>query len=306
MSELEQTEMPRYYFIDIEKLPVDLMDHNPLAASLQTLETALILLVHGRFPAALIMIASAIESVNKAKLLLPQTDTTKPGELYRLVKGHYKLKRDDWSDWEYNYTLFCDRRNRFIHFGYTPECSENCAELLLKTGFPLLSNLYEALFDIHLSSPKKRSKAVFYPKIAEMWEAAKQIYLLETKEDNPGFGYALYPLSKYISYLMHDDGNDGSQNFLEYRYDKIKYLREEIEKRFSYPEAFKCPICDSEEFIADLSHDGLDEKKIVLDEGKCPDCEFSVSYQQRLIFDVLMGDQVRKKSPAILNEYGIK
>lgn len=305
MSELDQTEMPSYYFLDIKKLPQDLMDHNPLAASLQTLETALILLAHGRFPAALIMVASAIESVNKAKLVLHQADNTKPGELYRLIKSQYSEKRDDWNDWAYNYTLFCDKRNRFIHFGYTPECSEDCAVLLLKTGFPLLSNLYEALFDIHLSCPKKRSKAVFYPKIAEMWDATRRIYQLELKAKDPGFGYVLYPLRKYISYLMHDDGDDGSNNFGEYKYEKRSSRRKELESIYIYAHEFKCPICAWDELIVNLSHDGLDRGLIVIDEGECAECEFAVSYQQRLIFDVLLEDQVKKKSPTILKGYGI-
>jgi hypothetical protein len=301
----QKPQYPVYNFIN--NLPEDLMDHHPLAASLQTFETSLMLLSLCRIPAALVMCGSAIESVQKAILQTEESEDIKAGALFKMVKGHYGKKRSDWDDLWIPYNKFFRKRNGVIHFGYTPESTDDCARHLLGAGFPILSNLYEALFDIHLTKNSRSQKALFFvPNLATIWDATKRIYKAAIDNNEPYVAHTLLPLCKYISFFMHDDGDDGSNNYGEYSYNKSRMLREKLESDFTYAHEFKCPICEWDEFIVSLSHDGLDNEVIVIDEGSCAHCDFVVNYEQRLLLDILMEGQVKEKSAALLNGYGIK
>jgi hypothetical protein len=223
-----------------------------------------------------------------------------------MVKGHYGKKRDDWDELWTPYNNFFRTRNTIIHYGYTPESTDICARQILGAGFPILSNLYEALFDIHLTKSSESQTAIFFlPQLAKIWDETKKIYKLASDSGEDHIAYALMPLIHYISHIMHDDGDDGTNNFGEYKYEKRVGRREKLESYFTYAHEFSCPICNWDEFIVSLSHDGLDKGMIVIEEGECAECEFEVNYNQRLILDVLMENQVKQKSTAILKGYGI-
>jgi hypothetical protein len=306
MSELDESEMPGYYFIDIKKLPPDLMDHNPLAASLQTLETAFIMIAHDRFPAALVMIASAIESVNKAKLVIAEGVVIEAPKLFKLIQGHYDKKRSDWSDWSEPYRLFCNKRNNIIHYGYTPESKEECAELLVKTGLPLLSNLYEALFNIRLSCPKKRPQTILHSRVAEMWDAYPKILQLEVDSKNPIFSNSLLPLGRLIKWALEPEYDWTTDSNWEREQELLEKMGLHNGKSIGLDQLFECPICNGDTFVCQISSDDLDKKSVSLVEGRCVRCELRISDQQSFVLDVLMENQVIKAAPGILKDFGIK
>ena len=300
----QKPEFPVYNFIG--NLPADLMQHHPLAASLQTFETSLMLLSLRRIPAALVMIGSAIESVQKAILQTEESEEIKAGALFKMIKGHYGKKRDDWDELWTPYNNFFKTRNSVIHYGYTPESTDICARQLLGAGFPILSNLYEALFDIHLTKKTTDTKTLFFfTKLERFWEDTNKIYQLALAKKEDYVAYALLPLMDYTRYLMHDDGDDGSSTYSLYEYEKGSRVKEVLEKRYTYPHEFECPICGMDSFVAGLDEEDLEDNIITIEEGECALCEFSVNSKQRLVLDVIMEDELKKKSPELRKGYGI-
>jgi hypothetical protein len=302
----KKAEYPAYNFIC--NLPDDLLDHHPLAASLQTFETSLMLLSLGRIPAALVMCGSAIESVQKAKLQTEESEDIKAGALFKLVKGHYNKKREDWDELWTPYNNFFKARNSIIHYGYTPESADNCARQLLGAGYPILSNLYESLFNIHLIKRDETQKPLFYfPKLEKFWEDTNKIYKLATEKKEDYVAYALLPLIHYIRYLMHDDGDDGSNEYSLYQFEKTNRIKNILEKRYTYAREFECPICGMDTFVAGLSPEALEVNDVVaIEEGECALCDFGTNSKQKLVLDVIMEDELKKKSPAIRKDYGLR
>ncbi len=150
MSDL--IEKPELLFF--RKTPADLLARPPLASSLQSFESCLILIGLGRFPHAFTASVFAIESTLKAHFRLPwelsREDNNRFGKLEKLLRealnefpSLQSLPQDKLKEMR-------GTRNRIAHYGFSPKDDQVTAKLLLEIAIPLLATLYEAAFAFDL------------------------------------------------------------------------------------------------------------------------------------------------------------
>lgn len=131
-------EKPKLVFF--RDTPKDWLSRPPLASSFQHLETSFLLIGMRRYPHALVSCASAVESAICAQFNFGADDRWMLNDLLKLARKNFPadfdFSEDDLKD-------FRDKRNKIIHFGFSPKDDEASAELLLKTGYPLIEQCYK-------------------------------------------------------------------------------------------------------------------------------------------------------------------
>ena len=165
--------------------PKDLMNLPPLASSMQHLETSFLLLAMNRYPHALVSCGSAIESALKAAIKAKPNDRYDFKELissaYQLCPTFSTLKESDIKD-------FRNKRNKIIHYGFSPKDDEESAVLLLRTGYVLIEECYRTFFQFNLYGDKK-SYGGLLPDLAHHLVIAKKVYNRIKVENQIDFSY---------------------------------------------------------------------------------------------------------------------
>jgi hypothetical protein len=140
--------------------PRDWLEHPPLASALQTFETSLINLALGRYPTALVLTVSALESLIKAYRKIPAPQTLIANgkkvpnyyllELWETLAAEGESKSKVAAFGKESVEKLTWKRNRMVHYGHSPEDEMECAERLLDVGYPLFDAILAACFDFHL------------------------------------------------------------------------------------------------------------------------------------------------------------
>src|SRR5262245_47257481 len=132
-TDLNSTEKPAVdapNFVFFQLLPKDILEHPPLASSVQTIETCFFEVGLRRFPHALISCVTAIESAIKAKLKTPPERRCGLAELLDEVRSTSHTLRTFSAD---RLESLRDARNRIVHYGFSPKDDEECAGMLIGT-----------------------------------------------------------------------------------------------------------------------------------------------------------------------------
>ena len=283
-------EMPELNFF--RATPAGLLDNPPLASSLQTFETALFLIALGRYPSALVSCGSAWESAIKAKWAIPPDDRITAAKLIEMGRGYsVPLRAFDGE----SLRAFREKRNSVVHYGFSPKDDEQSARLLLESGLPFLSLLYQELFDFFLDWKALRPSANAFgelnreemlkvgllPYIADHLRDTSIVYSSARGRGAQDYRYCFRGLERHLAFSMKqaamsesewavlEAGNTGMAVFeaeLEAKKGLKKVLHEPTWE-------FNCPVCEGgESLVAELDETQLESLKVVPSRCVCIRC----------------------------------
>ena len=305
----QKDEQPSFVFF--RATPTDMMKHPPLASSLQSFETCLLLIALGRFPSALASCAAAVESLIKAKLGTPPEDEVK---LWKLIQEIRQLCPSLRLFDETKLDRFRETRNRVVHYGYTPKDDEVCAVELLETGFPFLEKSYGELFGFDLMSKPGNERTVgLEPKMREQYQVCREVYRRARELRGIGYRYCFDSLAHCVRFeLKGITMTVTERSLMEIEEERgVKFEHEErakkrIERAFKGPtREFDCSICDGQStMIAELDEEALRSKRVSVRRCLCVSCEMLVSDGSPYLADELLRVPIEVET-TIMKEFGI-
>jgi hypothetical protein len=280
--------------------PDNWLEFPPLASSLQTIETALMLLMMGRYPAALIDCASATESVLKAKYKIRRDDTTNFADL--VVQAC--IESPDLSFRKNAFDKLRQARNKMIHYGYSPRDDAESARLLLGVGFDFLAICYKKFFNFDLMDSLVVEISKNLSVSFETFNITKRMQI------NPA--YCFIPLvSTLRQYFQPTFKPDWEYDALEHcdnvgiEFENVSDRTKEIESIFKNSWKFWCPICGGNSLIAEIDASAFNLKEVKLNRVVCCKCDLVIPNGCPELANVLLKSEVGTEREKIFKDYGL-
>jgi hypothetical protein len=314
---------PRLDFFRVT--PADMASHPPLASSLQSFETCLYLIGSRRYPIAVVSCVNALESAIKAKLGIPPDDRRiQLRELLTTIRSRFpELNNFDPE----KIVALRDRRNRLVHYGFSPKDDPECAVLLLEVGIPFLNLCYQIMFDFYLDwqdirpgvddfmtlTSAEASKAGLLPAVAEQLRFVANTYRSAKGQRDFKPEWSFHSFVHYINFILKQSAMSESEaNSFEYadsngiNFDREMKVRRSLEIAFRDSCVLDCPICDGVgTLIVELEYNTLSEGEISPDRCGCVQCGFVVWKGAPHISRVLLAGQIAQVRERLLKEYGL-
>ena len=306
--------------------PTDAEAHPPLISSLQSLETCFSLIALERYPHALLLCASAIESAIRAEFQLPAEDKTKFWKLLEDVRARSLNLR---LVSERNLEAFAKARNRIIHYGFSPEDDEECVRLLLQTGLPFLKKCYQELFDFYLDwrdvrpgvsnvsdlSENEAGKVGLSPQTAGQLHTAFEVYAKAKELRGLSLKYCLSTFAQYIGFALRSrhrfsDAEHPISYFGKFtRGIEREQMKEAVWCLWQLPlekcVECECPICDGRQtLVARLDERRIKNKVISVEAAVCIKCGMSIPKGRPFLADIFLRDQISARKEEILQIHG--
>ena len=305
--------------------PADMASHPPLASSLQSFETCLYLIGLRRYPSAVVSCVNALESAIKAKLGVPPGDRRiQLSELLTTIRSRFpELNNFDAE----KIAALREKRNRLVHYGFSPKDDPECAGLLLEVGIPFLNLCYQAMFDFYLDwrdirpgidnfmdlTSAEISKAGLLPEVAEQLGFVANIYRAAKGQRDFKPEWSFDTFVHYINFILKRSAMSESEtSSFEYaanngiKFDREMKVRQGLEKAFRDSCVLDCPICDGVgTLIVELDDNSLSEGDIAPDRCGCVQCGFVVGKVASYISRVLLAGQIAQVRERLLKEYGL-
>jgi hypothetical protein len=278
------------------------------------------------FPSALVMCATAWESVLKAKLSVDPEDRVTLRDLLTEIRlNSAALRAVDSVELD----AFRKTRNRLVHYGFSPKDDEECARLLLDVGLPFLGQCYIDLFDFFLDwreirpgntefqnlTPAEMEKAGLLLEVAEQLHFGAETYRRASQHAGLEVRYCFHALSHYIRLGLKELAMtsaewkvlDRAESDGE-KWEHHRKLKADIERQLGGATwEFNCPVCGQVQcFVADLDEHRLDAGEIRAGRGACVQCGFIVGEGAPYLLEILLAKQYAEAKPKILQEFGIK
>jgi hypothetical protein len=277
-----------------------------LASSLQGLETSFFLISLRRYPHALSVCASAIESIIKHSpacepLLKASGKRPMLNDLIQAARDQSpSLRTFPQSELD----TFRQTRNRIVHKGFSPKDDSESVELLIRVGFPFAASCLHQLHGFDLVD----SLIVEY---AHHLEIAKRVYE-RAKGLAQEFTYCFRSFGHYLQWCVRDnflsnwefDALEEADIFV--KGGRIDSEKNALERRFSASwDRFSCPICgDLDSTVVELDADALEEGKVSPLRMACFSCGFTVRSGQLFLSEALIEQQVTEQRSKILKDFG--
>jgi len=302
--------------------------HPPLVSSLQSLETCFSLTALERYPHALLLCASAIESAIRAKLQLPMEDKTKFWQLLEDVRSH-----------SHNLRLFSDRnleaftkaRNRIVHYGFSPKDDEESVRLLLQTALPFLKKCYQEFFDFYLDwrdvrpgvanaeelTQSEAGKVGLSPLTADQLHVAFEVFSKAKEFRGLSLKYCLSTFAQYIGYTLrmrhrisdseHPDAHFGTFSLGIAR----ERMEEAVQAIWQIPLdaciEFDCTVCGGPKtLVARCDERSMKNSIVSLQAAMCVKCGLSIPKGRLFLADAFLKNQLSARKDEILQKYGKK
>ncbi|HUW37674.1 MAG TPA: hypothetical protein VMV91_10120 [Rhodocyclaceae bacterium] len=273
-----------------------------IASSIQSLESSFFLIALGRYPHALLICASAIESAMQASSI----GATVNDGLQDLIK---KAKRVSQAVQEFGDSLlneFRVTRNRITHRGFSPEDDSEAASLYLEVGLPFLSLCYRELHSFDLMGG-------LLTEYVEHIHAAQKVHMLAKGLPNIELSYCLHSFGHLIRWCFKRNFSAGWEidslvhaEEVGVKFERTYAEKQELERLFEVPWSFDCPVCgDLDSAVSELDPARLDDRDVIPKRMACTTCGFVVSGPQLFLSQVLLEEQVAKSRSQILKEYGV-
>lgn len=270
---------------------------------MQSLESSFFLIALGRYPHALSVCASAIEScLHAANINAKEKDT-----LQDLVKKAKKSSKavDKFDDGSLD--RFRETRNRITHRGFSPQDDSESVSLYLEVGLPFISVCYQ---EFHAFDPMDGLLMEY----AEHIKAAQKVLALAKGEPNLDKSYCLNSFSHLIRWCFKRNFSAGWEidvlihsEEIGGKFEKTYAERQDLERLFDAPYSFDCPVCDEiQSVVAEIDSAALDLPEVRPIRMACTSCGFVVSKFQPYLAQVLLEQQVSESRVVILKEYGIE
>jgi hypothetical protein len=314
MSSVSETPVLHWF----RATPKDLAGNPPLASSLQSFETTLLLLSLGRYPSALVTCASACESAIKASRRIKPDDR---GNNFNKLLTDITNDHEGLKEWKPKLDRFREARNQVTHYGFSPRDDQKCGLLILEVGLPFLSDLYRELFGFLLHWRDARPGISRFMDLTEV-EAERvgllpyisdQVHLInemhELNKDRDGFDFLhCYTVFRHFFQSMLRDtfrsAADGqaeeeawcrAHDFEESR--KAKYRRRKDAEEWD----FECPMCSrGRTVVAGFDSEALGDGKVSLTWAVCVSCDLDIPADAYHLANLALRTQVASDAEAII------
>ena len=277
--------------------------NSSIASSMQSLESSFFLIALGRYPHALSVCASAIESCLQAA----DIDAKERDGFQNLVKKAKRRSPAIESFGEESLDLFRETRNRITHRGFSPQDDSESVGLYLEMGLPFLSLCYREFHAFNLMG----GLLVEY---VDHINVAQKVCALAKATPSLDISYSLNSFSHLVRWcfkrnfsagwaidsLVHSEEVGG-------KFEHMYAEKQELERLFGVSYSFDCPVCgDIESVVAELDAGALNLKEVKPVRMACSNCGFVVSNSQPHLSQVLLEKQVAGLREKILKEYGVE
>ena len=256
----------------------------------------------GRYPHALTVCASAIESALQAA---PIGASEKDG-LQTLVKLARKSSASI-SQWPIApLDALRDIRNKFTHRGFSPKDDGTSVRLYLDVAMPFLCLCYREFHAFDLMDGLLRE-------YANHIEVGQRVLTRLEQTEMRDVTYCVRPFCERIRWCFKSSfSSDWEMAALVgaeergTKFDAVVSAREDLEKQFDYDTwLFDCPICDEDQGIVAEVDFAVLGSELTLKRIACAACGFHVKATEPHLGEALFEKQLAIAQPNILHEYGI-
>lgn len=282
--------------------PTDWKTNTLIASSLQSIESSFLLLALNRYPHALTVATSAIESVLQASNI----GAKEKDGLQKLVD---KAKKSSQALDKFSPDLLDQlrtTRNRITHKGFSPQDDPESVKLYLSACLPLLTLCYHEFHGFDLLG----GLVMEYAKHLKI--AGNVLSLCESTPEQD----TTYCLDSFVHLVKWSCKENFSANWeanalvhaeeIGIKYDHEFSEKERLERVFDCSWPFNCPVCeDYQSAIGELDSDALDDKCVIVKRLVCTNCGFVVFRNRPHLSQVLLQKQIPELTPKILTEYGL-
>ena len=305
--------------------PLDLTERPPLASSLQNLEQCFLLIAMGGFPGALVSCALAWECAMRAWLRVPAGEDVKSWVLLARARDCSRGLR---LFSEEKLTQFREARNRIVHEGYSPRDDEECARLLLETGWPFLKACYRELFDFHLDwrdigsgaakfselTPAEQAKAGLEVELAEQLHVVTETHARarEFSGSQPSLSFRAFQhlLRWHIKRVSLTTAEDEILRKAEehgVRFEAEMKQKERVRDAISGETwEFDCPICHGcGSVVGELDEAALSSGMVRLRSCCCVGCHLVVPRGAVCLANLFLRESIEAEKDKILKDFGI-
>jgi hypothetical protein len=270
-----------------------------LASSLQSLESSFFLLALGRFPHALTVCASSIESCLQAATEVGNGGTQGLKELERRARDASPAVSSFPSLEE-----FRALRNKITHRGFSPRDDSTAASLYIEFGLPFLSVCLKEFHGFDLADGLLQEYAEHLRVARETFERGKSL-TIEKSYCFHSFSHLLrtnlkeeFSASWELESLV-DSRHAGSQ------YERTTDERDKIEALFEVPARFDCPVClAADAAVAEIDVDSFDKPTVMASRLACVQCGFVIGNGMPHLTDVLLEEALQRDSEKIRRACG--
>lgn len=317
----DHLEAPTLHFF--RATPQELVRNPPLASSLQSLETAFLLLSLERYPSALVACVSACESVIKAKLGIPQDDRISTSKILEKIRmSEPILMTFDYAKLD----VLLKTRNRVTHYGFSPHHDQDCGRLLIETGLPFLTALYQTLFGFHLHWRDVRAGLTDFTQLTA--QEARTVGLIPDLSDQISIVNTMFELNRhsegfdvlfcfkafthYLRFMLRESYASYTDELIAERTlsNGMRFQIEQEEKNSISNQIggetweFDCPICHSPySIVAGLNTNMFDQGRVLLNWGVCVSCRLVMPKQAHHLADLVLSKELAQQQEAILAGY---
>ena len=283
-----------FYFLDIppEKL-AQIQMKPPMVSALQNFETSLSLIARGHHPQALSIIVSGIECAGKALLGIGPTESVNLTQLNPAITRELPIDKR----WGFSALVeLREKRNNFIHFGFSPRDNEESARLYFKTALPFLDAIIEKSVGISIID------SLVYD-LGPMVKLAVKLISSDAKENISSLD-AIRGVNRWInhhtrfSYLTWWEKEvleDNESTFGSGRICGFDLKMELKEKLLNYtPSAIiDCPICGaSDSLIINFDDKKFNCKELDPVSARCVECDLRLNEGKSLLLQQLCAKQL--------------
>lgn len=273
-----------------------------VAGALQGFETALLLIALRRYPNALTVLGSALESMLQAA---PIGAKERDG-LQDLLKKAARLS-PAFQDWNQPpIEEFKELRNRFVHRGFSPRDDQTSVRHILVAGMPLFYAACEDFLGFSVRDSLFEEYGWHLEVAREVLHDADELGTSAEEYCFNGFA-ALIRWSMRESFasawelaVLEGADSDGT------RFQLMRSQRERFQRQYPVEWACDCPVCrDIGALAVALDERELNERVVRALAAHCSNCGFVTLPTERLLAVHLLGEQLKSDEKKILAEYGL-
>lgn len=274
-----------------------------VASSLQSLETSFFLLALDRYPHALSVCTSAIESALQASAI----GAHKGDRLQNLIESAKTASSAVASFPTGSLDELRQTRNRFTHRGFSPRDDSVSVSLYLDVAIPFLCLCYREFHAFDLMEG-------LLAEYARHIRVGQRVHSLVRGTDHLDVSYCLRALRDTVRWCFKREfsshweisallkAEDGWGKF-----EAVRSTRESLEKLFDHNTwLFKCPVCDEHEgAVVELDPAALQRNEVRISRLACVGCGFLVRESEPHLAEVLLEQQLDGVVDDIRREFGL-
>ena len=278
----------------IEKKP-------PLGSSIQNFETCLLLISLERYPAALTICATALESAWKAANGEGIDCKVDLHKIYGEINA--ALPKDDPS---FDLKAFRHLRNDIVHWGFSPKDDERSAKMIFETGIPVLfsyiknhpsldvdfktwldSDLFEHLrLTLDLN---KKGRRHHIPAIESSTTLRHQIERMTLRQT-----------------MWQESALDDEPYSQQLEFEVKQHMKEWMFENWHCHEEFRCPVCTYHQLVVELDEASLKNRILKGVRARCINCDLFFPNRSNYLLNILLEEQLsHSDKEQILVRYGV-